>query len=32
MMEHIKNYFDQNTNIAVCFILEDIDYYVQTTK
>ena len=32
MMDHIKEYFDNNKNIAVCFILEDIDYYVETTK
>ncbi|CDW89844.1 UNKNOWN [Stylonychia lemnae] len=32
MMEHIKQYFDENQNISVCFILEDIDYYVENTK
>ena len=32
MMEHIKEYFITNSHIAVCFILEDIDYYVENTK
>ena len=32
MMNHIKEYFDKNPRISVCFILEDIDYYVETTK
>ena len=32
MVNHIKEYFELNPNISVCFILEDIDYYVETTK
>jgi Cdc6-like AAA superfamily ATPase len=32
MMNYIKEYFDNNPNMSVCFILEDIDYYVETTK
>lgn len=32
MMDHIKHYFEHNQNVSVCFILEDIDYYVETTK
>lgn len=32
MINYIKEYFDNNPNMSVCFILEDIDYYVETTK
>lgn len=32
MVESIKNYFLKKQNQAVLFVLEDIDYYVETTK
>lgn len=32
MVEVIKKYFLENPKQAVLFILEDIDYYVETTK
>ena len=32
MVQSIKKYFIENPNKAVLFILEDIDYYVHTTK
>ncbi len=32
MVESIKNYFMKRQNQAVLFVLEDIDYYVETTK
>lgn len=32
MVESIKNYFMKKQNQAVLFVLEDIDYYVETTK
>lgn len=32
MINYIKDYFDKNPKMSVCFILEDIDYYVETTK
>lgn len=32
MVESIKRYFEENPNMAVLFVLEDIDYYVETTK
>jgi hypothetical protein len=32
MVESIKNYFIKKQNQAVLFVLEDIDYYVETTK
>lgn len=32
MINHIQEYFNKNPNTSVCFILEDIDYYVETTK
>ena len=32
MINHIKSYFEKHPNTSVCFILEDIDYYVETTK
>jgi len=32
MIDSIKRYFQENPNQAVLFVLEDIDYYVETTK
>lgn len=32
MINNITTFFKENKNIAICFILEDIDYYVETTK
>ena len=32
MVESIKRYFEENPNMAVLFVLEDVDYYVETTK
>ncbi len=32
MVNYIRDYFLENPRISVCFILEDIDYYVETTK
>ncbi len=32
MVESIKDYFEKRQNQAVLFVLEDIDYYVETTK
>jgi origin recognition complex subunit 4 len=32
MVDSIKEYFERKHNQAVLFVLEDIDYYVETTK
>ena len=32
MVDSIKEYFSKKQNQAVLFVLEDIDYYVETTK
>lgn len=32
MVDSIKRYFEENPGMAVLFVLEDIDYYVETTK
>ena len=32
MIETIKEYFKKQPSQAVLFVLEDIDYYVETTK
>mmetsp|Transcript_39869 Transcript_39869/g.38424 ORF Transcript_39869/g.38424 Transcript_39869/m.38424 type:complete len:130 (+) Transcript_39869:201-590(+) len=32
MVETIKTYFESHPHVVVLFILEDIDYYVETTK
>lgn len=32
MVDHIKEYFEKNQNVSVLFVLEDIDYYVETTR
>lgn len=32
MVDHIKEYFEKNQNVSVLFILEDIEYYIQTMK
>jgi hypothetical protein len=32
MIETIKEYFKKQPKQAVLFVLEDIDYYVETTK
>jgi Cdc6-like AAA superfamily ATPase len=32
MVNSIKEYFEQNPRTAVLFVLEDVDYYVETTK
>lgn len=32
MVETMKTFFEENKNVVVLFILEDIDYYVETTK
>lgn len=32
MVDSIKKYFEENPRMAVLFVLEDIDYYVETTK
>lgn len=32
MVDHIKEYFEKNTNVSVLFVLEDIDYYIETTR
>jgi hypothetical protein len=32
MVEIIKEYFQENPNVNVLFVLEDIDYYVENTK
>ena len=32
MMNYISEYFELNPGINVLFILEDVDYYVETTK
>lgn len=32
MIEHVQQYFQQEKNICVFFILEDIDFYIEQTK
>jgi origin recognition complex subunit 4 len=32
IINEIQEFFNQNRNLCVLFILEDIDYYIQTTK
>jgi hypothetical protein len=32
MVDEIKKYFEENPNVSVLFILEDIEYYIETTK
>ena len=32
MVDSIREYFEKKNNQAVLFVLEDIDYYVETTK
>lgn len=32
MITLISKYFEDNSKISVLFILEDVDYYVETTK
>jgi origin recognition complex subunit 4 len=32
IINEIQEFFKENKNLCVLFILEDIDYYIQTTK
>jgi len=32
MVDCIQKYFEDNKNVSVLFILEDIEYYIETTK
>jgi hypothetical protein len=32
MVDSIRRYFEENPRVAVLFVLEDIDYYIETTK
>ena len=32
MLKKIEDYFVQEKNLSICFIFEEIDSYVQTTK
>lgn len=32
MIEHVQEYFKTQNNMCLLFILEDIDFYIETTK
>jgi len=32
MIEMVQKYFDSQTNMCLLFILEDIDFYIESTK